>query len=69
MHVLAVSGLHLSLLLALGWWALRRGLGLSATAAYGLLLPLALLYLTRRGRRSCSRSWRWGACWPSASSS
>lgn len=46
MHVLAVSGLHLSLLLALGWWALRRGLGLSATTAYGLLLPLALLYLT-----------------------
>ncbi|GEM_PF-369975 len=48
MHVLAVSGLHLSILLGLGWWLLRAA-GLSATATYGVLLPLTLLYLTLVG--------------------
>ena len=44
MHVLAVSGLHLGILLGLFWWALRK-VGLSVTLTYGLLLPLVLLYL------------------------
>ena len=48
MHVLAVSGLHLSILLGLGWWLLRAA-GLSVTAAYGVLLPLTLLYLALVG--------------------
>lgn len=48
MHVLAVSGLHLSILLGFGWGLLRAS-GLSISAAYGVLLPLTLLYLTLVG--------------------
>jgi competence protein ComEC len=48
MHVLAVSGLHLGILLGLFWWIFRRA-GLSITLTYGLLLPLVLLYLTLVG--------------------
>ncbi len=48
MHVLAVSGLHLGILLGLFWWIFRK-LGLSITMTYGLLIPLVLLYLTLVG--------------------
>jgi len=44
MHVLAVSGLHLAILLGLGWGVLRR-VGWSITATYLILLPLAIGYL------------------------
>lgn len=45
MHVLAVSGLHLAILLGLGW-SLLRWLGRSITETYLLLIPLAVVYLT-----------------------
>lgn len=48
MHVLAVSGLHLAILLSLGWLALRR-LGRSITQTYLILLPLVVLYLALVG--------------------
>lgn len=48
MHVLAVSGLHLAILLSLGWLALRR-LGRSVTQTYLILIPLVVLYLALVG--------------------
>lgn len=44
MHVLAVSGLHLAILLGLGWVILRK-LGRSITTTYLVLLPLTVGYL------------------------
>jgi competence protein ComEC len=48
MHVLAVSGLHLGILLGLFWWIFRKA-GLSVTLTYVLLIPLVLLYLALVG--------------------
>jgi len=48
MHVLAVSGLHLAILLSLGWLALRR-LGRSITQTYLILIPLVVVYLALVG--------------------
>ncbi len=47
-HVLAVSGLHLGILIGLGWLGLRR-LGLSAGATYGVLAAFVLVYLLLTG--------------------
>lgn len=48
LHVLAVSGLHLSILLGLFWWLLQA-IGLSIATTYGVLLPATLVYLTLVG--------------------
>lgn len=45
MHVLAVSGLHLAILLGMGWMTLRW-LGVSITWTYLTLLPLVGAYLS-----------------------
>ena len=50
MHVLAVSGLHLAILLGLGWFLLRRS-GRSVTQTYLLLIPLVFIYLAMVGFR------------------
>lgn len=50
MHVLAVSGLHLAILLGIGWMTLRR-LGASSTGTYLILLPSVLGYLAIVGFR------------------
>ncbi len=44
MHILAVSGMHLGILVAL-FWGLFRLAGLSFTKAYLVLIPLILIYL------------------------
>ena len=48
MHVLAVSGLHLGIIIGL-LWMLLRALRLSISATYLSLLPLVLLYLVLVG--------------------
>ena len=48
MHVLAVSGLHLGILIGLFFWILRK-LRCSFSIAYLLLIPLVILYLALVG--------------------